>query len=228
IRIDGAIGASTFLPAGTQLEPLDGDGLVFETDVDLWVTRSRVVAVIVSDAAGPIDQTRANEKPSATFLAFGEEAAAGATLRLGFDAFHPNEEPTVRLAFDVVTDDLGGACRADEPPVALDPSDATDVVPADLAWEYLGAESRWLPATVLDDRSSASSTTGIGTLTTPADAAIERGAVWIRARIARGFYDIEPRLRQVSVNVLPCAQRETVRDEVHRPGTAQPNQSLKL
>src|SRR5262249_35588418 len=156
---------STFLPAGTPLEPLDGGGLVFETDVDLWVTRSRVIAVIVSDAAGPVDETRANEKPSATFLAFGEDAAAGATLRLGFDAFHGHEERTLRVALDVVTDDLGATCHAGEPPVALDPSDAEDVVTADLAWEYLAAGNRWLPATVHDDSSSALSHTGIVTLT---------------------------------------------------------------
>lgn len=99
------------LPIETQLTPLEGDEIVFETTAEVVLTRSRLLRVVVDDGSGPVDQTAANEKFGIAFLAFGEQARAGAELRLGFDRFYPDEEQTIRLAVDVFTADLG-ALRA--------------------------------------------------------------------------------------------------------------------
>src|SRR5262245_31619972 len=110
IQIQGDPNASRFLPAGTQLGPLEGTELIFETDVDLFVTRSRLQQVIADDGLGQLDQTNANEKPGIAFLAFGENAHEGAELRLRFDEFYPQEEPEIRLTAKVFTDDLVEKC----------------------------------------------------------------------------------------------------------------------
>ena len=52
--------------------------------------------------------------------------------------------------------------------------------------------------------------------------------MWIRNRILRGAYNIEPRLRNVAVNVVPCSQKETVRDEVVGIGSGRPDQIYSL
>jgi predicted phage baseplate assembly protein len=226
----------TRLPAGTQIVPLEGEEFVFETTLDITLTRSRLQRVVVDDGVDPVDQTAANATGGIVFLAFGERASEGASLRLGFDAFYP-DEPSLRLTVDVFTADLVSRCGADSPVTddAADVPDASDaapavVVPVQLAWEYLGPGQAWLRLTVIDDETRALSQSGAVTLSVPAQAAhaSPRDPVWIRARIVRGSYDIEPRLRFIGMNALPCVQRETVRDEQYGRGNGRPDQSFTL
>ena len=46
VRVDGDLIRGVFLPAGTQLTPLEGTEIVFETEQDLFLTRSRLIQVI--------------------------------------------------------------------------------------------------------------------------------------------------------------------------------------
>ena len=216
------------LPAETQLTPLEGDEIVFETTAEVVLTRSRLLRVVVVDDSGPVDQTEANEKFGIAFLAFGEQARADAELRLGFDGFYPEEEQTIRLAVDVFTADLGARCGPDLPVPANGGENGVGVQPVDLAWEYLGPGAQWLPLTLVGDETYALSRSGAVTLSLPADAERQRERVWIRSRILRGYYDIEPRLRHIGVNALPCAQRETVRNELLGRGNGRPDQSFEL
>jgi hypothetical protein len=215
------------LPEGTQLVPLEGDELVFETITEMRLTRTTLRQVIVDDGFGPIDQTNANATFGATFLAFGEQARAGAELRLGFDAFYPQQDRNIRVSLDVLTADLEARCGL-AAPVPSDNGEVAAVSPVDLVWEYLGPGGQWIALNVEGDESMALSRSGAVALRTPDQAAQDRGLVWIRARIVRGYYDIEPRLRQVALNVLPCVQRETVRDEFVGSGNGRPDQSYEL
>jgi predicted phage baseplate assembly protein len=223
----GSLTSSVRLEAETKIRPLEGDELLFETTADVLLTRSRLLQVIVSDGSEPIDQTDVNARLDATFLAFGETARADAELRLGFDAFHPDTEPTLRLTVDVFTEDLAPPCGQDLP-VPPDTPPANGVQPVDLAWEYLGTGGRWTRLTPVADETAAFSRTGAVVLPLPGDATSHRGRVWLRARIARGTYDIEPRLRHIGVNGLPCVQMETVRDELLGRGSGRPDQSFPL
>lgn len=227
VLVSGNLAASTTLPAGTQLKPLEGDPIVFETTTAVLLTRSRLVRVIVDDGAGPVDQTEANEKFGIAFLAFGERAAQDAQLQLGFDHFYPATEPTIRLAFNVFTDDLGGRCGP-ALPVPANGDGNRRVQPAELAWEYLGPGEKWRALTVVSDETYGLAQSGAVTLTVPDGAASTRTGVWIRSRIARGYYDIEPRLRHVGVNAIPCEQVETVRNERLTEVTGLPDQSFVL
>lgn len=219
------------LLAETQLTPLEGDEIVFETTAEVVLTRSRLLRVVVVDDSGPVDQTEANEKFGIAFLAFGEQARADAELRLGFDGFYPDEEQTIRLAVDVFTADLGARCGPDLP-VPANGESGTGPQPVELVWEYTGdyrgPGAQWRRLSLVSDETYALSRSGAVTLSLPADAETQRPRVWIRSRILRGYYDIEPRLRHIGVNALPCVQRETVRNELLGRGNGRPDQSFEL
>lgn len=228
VVVSGNLGAAVTLEEGTQLIPLEGDELVFETMTEVTLTRTRLERVIVDDGSGPIDQTSANATFGITFLAFGERARAGAELRLGFDQFYAGQEPRIRLNVDVFTADLAPRCGPEIPVAPEGANDRPPAPPVDLAWEYLASDGRWVPLNVESDETAAFTRSGAVTLTVPDQAARERDRVWIRCRIRRGHYDIEPRLRQVAANVLPCLQRKTVRDELLGRGNGRPDQALPL
>jgi predicted phage baseplate assembly protein len=228
VQAIGQPSQSAVIARGTQLVPVEGEELVFETTIELTLTRSRLERVVVVDDAGPIDQTEANAKRGIVFLVFGETGRTGAELRLGFDRFYPIEERQIRLTAEVVTEDLFGRCES-AVPVPIDEDAAQDAAPpVELSWEYLAAGGQWLPLDASDD-TRAFSRSGAITLSVPSQAVPEKGQVWIRSRIARGYYDIEPRLRHITVNVLPCLQQETVRDERLQPGgNGRPDQVFEL
>jgi predicted phage baseplate assembly protein len=228
VLVVGDLTTSMSLPGETQIVPLEGDEIVFETTIEVTLTRSRLRRVVVDDGSGPVDQTEANEKFGIAFLAFGERAHADAQLQLGFDRLYPSEERTIRLSIDVLTADLGVRCGPERPAPANGGEDETGAQPVDLLWEYLGPGARWLPLTLVEDETAALSRSGAVTLFLPNDAQEKRQHVWIRARIRRGYYDIEPRVRHIGVNGLSCIQRETVRNELLDRGNGRPNQSFEL
>jgi hypothetical protein len=227
VGVSGKVSSSKFLPAGTKLAPLETNNAIFETDADLFLTRSQLRKVITDDGSGPIDQTQANEKSGVAFLAFGENADEGAEVRLGFDAFYPNDETELRLTFNVFTDDLAERCGIDEPlPESGD--DGAGIAPVELAWEFRISNDQWSPLELINDETAAFSRSGAVTLAVPRNAGRVADSFWIRARIQNGFYNIEPRLKSIRVNVLPCSQKETVRNEQHGEGNGKPDQSFEL
>jgi predicted phage baseplate assembly protein len=227
VTVDGAVATSTLVRRGTQLKPTEGDDLVFETTVDVMLTRSRLRQVIADDGSGPIDHTEANEKSGMAFLAFGERAGRDAELRLRFDRFYPETESTLRLQFDLFTDDLAGRCGSNVP-LTTDLDENPGAQSAELVWEGLGAGNRWRSLEVVADETYGLTRSGAVTLTLPDDDALTDTGGWIRVRIARGYFDIEPRLRHVGVNVLPCEQAETIQDQVLGKGNGLPNQGFEV
>jgi predicted phage baseplate assembly protein len=228
VVVTGDLASSVSLPAGTQLTPLEGDEIVFETASAVVLTRSKLRRVVVDDGTGPVDQTEANDSFGIAFLAFGEHARTGAQLQLGFDRFYPAEEPTIRLAIDVFTADLAQRCGSELPVPASVMDGGASAQPVELVWEYRGPDATWRPLTVVADETSALSRSGGVTLSVPVDAEPYQKHVWIRSRIRRGYYDIEPRLRHVGLNSLSCLQRETVQNEQLGRSSGRPNQSFTL
>jgi predicted phage baseplate assembly protein len=243
IRATRTPAVRTVIAKGTQLVPLEGDEIVFETDQEIQLTRSQLLRIVVNDGSRTIDQTEANSNAGVAFLPFGEQAPAGAHLRLGFDRFYPDEESTLRLTVDVFTADLDARCGIDAPvlPNGEDgrgpgnvAASASAQLPVELAWEYLGPANRWLPLEPRTDGTYAFTRSGVVTLPVARDAVAVRDAiamrdyVWIRCRIVRGSYDIEPRLSHVGVNGLICVQQNTVQDELLGRGNGRPDQSLSL
>jgi hypothetical protein len=224
IRVEGTPSGSIVVPAATRITPVDAVDLVFETSERVQLTRSRLLRVVVDDGATSVDQTEANSKPGIAFLAFGERARPNASLRVSLDRLFPDDEPVVRLWFDVFTDDLAAACegnRRDRTETTGEPAAAVQ-----LAWEYRDGVNQWLPLTVDVDSTYGLLQSGSVIFRTPRPPAAQ--PAWIRARIVSGHYDIEPRLRQISVNVLPCTQRETIGDERLGVGDSRPDQIFTL
>lgn len=226
VRVEGSLNTGRFIPAGTQLTPLEGTELVFETETDLLLTQSRLLRVITHDGSSRVDQTEANAKPGIAFLAFGENALEGAELRLGFDNFYPVVEPEIRLTANVLNEDLRGRCGPDDP--FRQQEDQQSTAPVKLIWEYGVGGDQWIPIEGVRDETAALSQSGSITLPVPTGAIRDRDHPWIRSRIQQGYYDIEPRLRSISVNVLPCSQRETVRNEQLKQSNGKPDQSFEL
>jgi hypothetical protein len=227
VWVEGKLNAGIFLPAGTQLSPLEGEEIIFETQKDIFLSQSQLQRVITVAGTDRIDQTKANDKLGIVFLAFGESAQKDAELRLGFDAFYPANEPTIRLTASVFTDDLVGPCSLNVPTEQTEDQNLPGPF-VDIVWEYLAAGNHWLPLEFKDE-TGAFTRNGAITLAVPKDAVPEDAKMfWIRARIRQRDYDIEPRLRSISLNVLPCAQVETVLNEELGPVTGRPNQTFKL
>ena len=227
IRVEGDLNPGRFMPAGTQLTPLEGSEIIFETNTDLLLTQSRLRRVITDDGSSRVDKTEANAKPGIAFLAFGENAREGAELRLGFDDFYPDLEPEIRLTATVVTEDLGGRCGPDEP-FRHEDNDGRNTPTVKLVWEYGLGPDQWIQIEDVCDETAAFSQSGAITLPVPTGAIRDREHLWIRSRIQQGYYDIEPRLRSISLNVLPCSQRETVRNELLGRSNGKPDQSFEL
>ena len=232
----GTPATPTLVPQGTQLVPLEGEPLVFETIEEIQLTRSQLLRIVVDDGTRAIDQTAANGKAGIAFLAFGEHAPVGAAVRLGFDRFY-TDEAWLRLTVEVFTDDLDVGCGGAAPvPTngdgsAADRNDAASApaqLPVELAWEYLGPGGRWLALEARADETYAFTRSGVVTLRVPQDATTARELVWIRSRIVRGGYDIEPRLTHIGLNGLVCLQQSTVQDELLGKGNARPDQSYAL
>jgi predicted phage baseplate assembly protein len=223
----GTLTAPIVLPSGSQLAPLEVDDVVFETTEEIRLTRSRLLQVIVDDGTHPVDQTAANETFGIAFLAFGERTGANSELQLAFDRFYADESK-LRLTVDVFTADLGARCGSEIPVEAAGQEGQNGLRPVELAWEYLGSNAQWLPLAGVVDRTAAFSRSDAVTFDVPANAAFMAGRVWLRARILRGSYDIEPRLRHIGVNGLPCTQIETILNELLGRSTGRPDQSFAL
>ena len=226
VQVEGSLNSGVFMPAGTQVTPLEGTEIVFETETDLFLTRSRLLRVVTYEGSSRVDQTEANAKPGIAFLAFGENAGRGAELRLAFDRFYPDEEREISLTASVFDDDLVSRCGADEP--FRQAEDEQSTAPVKLVWEYGVGGDQWIEIEAVRDETAAFSKTGAVTLPVPRNAVPNRDHFWIRARIEKGQYDIEPRLRSISLNVLPCSQRETVRNELLGQSNGKPDQSFEL
>ena len=212
VHVDGTPSVGRLLRAGTQLTPVGADDLIFETDADVPLTASRLVRVVVDDGASTVDQTDANQREGTAFLAFGEDAAVGSSLQLGFDDFHAGE-PELRLTFELFDDDLRGGCNGEATAVADSSDDMTPVeAPVRLVWESRGVHG-WSVLDLKRDTTSGLAASGVVTLAMPRGAARHHHLMWLRARLASGAYDIEPRVANVAVNVLPCSQQESVSDE---------------
>src|SRR5258707_9489772 len=181
VWVEGKLNTGMFMPAGTQLTPLEGQEIIFETQKDIYLTQSQLQRVITVAGTDRVDQTKANQKLGIAFLAFGENAREDAELRLGFDAFYPVNEPKIRLTARVFIDDLVGRCSANAP--AEQTEDQEPIGPfVDLVWEYLAAGNRWSPLEFKDETGTFTRSGEI-TLDVPKDAVPgDVGLFWITAR----------------------------------------------
>ncbi len=214
-----ALSTLGLLPAGTRVLPLGHEPLIFETEDDFFTTRTRLIAVNSRWNNTSIDHTEANNKEGIHFFPFGEQAAAGATLELGFDQPFADAE-TANLFFLLREDDL--------PAPAPRPENADEVLPsATLVWEY-SVNGTWAQLHVLRDTTLSLNRSGRLVFMPPADWTAQNGVYWLRGRLAAGLYEIPPVLEHVRLNVIPARQVETIVHEDLGAGTGLPHQKVRL
>lgn len=214
-----AISTLGLLPAGTRVVPLGHEHLIFETEDDFFTTRTQLIAVNSHWNSTSIDYTEANNKVGIYYFPFGEQAAVGATLELGFDQPFADAEMT-SLFFLLREDDL--------PAPAPRPEGADENSPsATLVWEY-SVNGNWAQLNVLRDTTLSLNRSGHVVFIPPADWTAQNSVYWLRGRLAAGLYEIPPVLEHVRLNVIPARQVETVMHEDLGEGTGLPHQRVRL
>ena len=230
--VDPGPAAGRRLPAGTRLlAEIGTTERTFTATRPSVLTAASVVRVVVEHARGRTDHTTANATEGLHYPAFGERAAAGSALYVGFDA-DPFDGPDGRVPLDLTLErhdaDLPAPATHGEEPDRFEPS----VV---LVWEYCtdhGAwwdDATWRPLEVLDDGTRSLYRSGTVGLAPPgADWDLAGagtapvldgppGVIPLRCRLETPGYEVAPRLDRVTTNVLDAAHRE-----IRGPTTLEP------
>lgn len=123
------------VPRGTKFTT--ADKLIFETEEQLSVLPAKLVKVFSFAGARTDDSTDLNALDGLSFYAFGEDAAAGSRLYLGFDREF-SEDKIIGLNVHLNEDyALARGTHGDETPSII-PS-------ARIVWEYANAQGDWSP-----------------------------------------------------------------------------------
>lgn len=212
------------LPAGTPLKPLSSESIVFETAEDFFLTGSRLQSITTQTDSKVFDHRAANETPGVFFAPFTDHPVSTISLVLGFD--QPLAAPVdVHLTFTLFEKDLP------EPGQHADES-ALVIPSAMLAWEFFGANDKWLPLVVTKDTTRHLTQSGRIHFQSPAGMVkMPNGLFGLRARIARGIYEIPPHLDRIAMNAIAAIQTQTqtiINETLEREGTGRPGQTARL
>jgi hypothetical protein len=223
-------GQDVQIAAGTRLVPVGKDDLVFETEQETFLTRSRLQAVFSLYDNKVVEQSNANEKADIAFAPFGDQAPVGAELWLGFDTWF--EAPEIHLTIQLFQDDLPSPGDFPDTPPEVTPS-------VELAWEYYAGQG-WQPLKLLTGGDTTLRLSNSGQLRfrtpRPPDAPAaqkDRGPArkayyWIRGRLSQGHYEIVPRISSLRLNVIAAVQVETVHNENLGNGSGRPGHTATV
>ncbi len=216
-----ATAAGTRLPAGTTVSAADGsdDGITFETDHDVVLTDTSIDRVVTTTAAGITRHDEANRTEGMFYRPFGDEAARGDAVALGFDhdPFATSDHLTLWIEYhdDPLPEPAPTATGTES--VSLTPSVA-------LEWAYRDPDrGHWEPLRVVSDGTTALYEGGPIELarseadtvdTTAADRiALDESVVWLRCRVLTPGYEIPPQVECIRTNVASVSHAVTVTGE---------------
>jgi len=226
------------VPPGTQIAAAGAVGdepVIFETDESLIALAAQLRRVLAYDGYEYGDVTKENNDALTPFLPFGNSAAEGSALLLGFG--YPDKYPgskndfprtQLNLVFNVHPGDIA--------PLACGLTEAEVFPSARLRWEYWH-KPEWRTLSVDKDTTVALSRTGHVLLRTPEVGELvpdnmfgdaKEQLFWIRVRVAQAGYERVPQLDAVRTNTIGVTQAQTQRDEVVGGSNGIPNQTLQL
>lgn len=233
------------IPEGEPVRVDDGAGFTgtFETTKPVTLTAASIDRVVTDHTGGLTDNTTANETYGMQFLAFGERAAAGDALYLGFD-----RDPFVAAEEDIV-DVTVDYHDADLPEIVPHEADDPEFRPSvELAWQYCtdyGAwteDGAWAEFDVRRDQTKQLYRGGTVALEkTPAWDGTpgtilhhDEEFIWIRCTVVTPGYEIPPSLNAVRMDIVPARHGATkLNEELVRPDggsgtTAGPGQTFEF
>jgi predicted phage baseplate assembly protein len=227
--VPGARGV--IVPKGTQVAGAAADGapVIFETDEALVTFPGTLAAVQVFDGAAyaPITVSAAAGTP---YEPFGRNHRDGSALLLGLQVDGPFPTGIVDLGVHVSTEGLrpeGEHCDLDLTRLAP---------PATVVWEAWDRERReWFGIVVDSDETRALTRSGHVRLRGPGSrllpdrlGEVEEQRHWLRLRLARGAYELTPRLDAVLLNSVRATAAVTIRHEVLGGSDGRQNQAVRL
>lgn len=208
------------IEAGIQLITKVGTKrIVFETEEDYTLISTSLKSIITKYNSQTMDNTGANEKDDIYFHAFGEKAPEGAELLLGFNDELPLEKE-FQITFVLFEKDLPSTGRHDDEREQISPS-------VEVVWEYL-SEGAWKALTVRKDNTLALMRSGRIFFTTPPSMDKKDQLYWIRCRLKKGHYEINPQINRILLNTVSVVQVETIQNENHGTGCGIPGQVVQL
>ncbi len=208
------------IEAGTQLITKVGTKkIVFETEEDYTLIPTSLKSIITKYNSQTMDNTRANEKDDIHFAAFGEKAPEGAKLLLGFNDELPLKKE-FQITFALFEKDLPPAGRHGDEREQISPS-------VEVVWEYL-SEGTWKALTVRKDSTLALMRSGRVVFIRPSSMDKKDQLYWIRCRLKKGHYEINPQINRILLNTVSVVQVETIQNENPGTGRGIPGQVVQL
>ncbi|MDB4895277.1 MAG: hypothetical protein JWN15_1539 [Firmicutes bacterium] len=236
---------AVWLSRGSQVEADAGGGepLIFETDVDVQVADSALLAMATWTGQGlvltgaPPEQMPVGTAPDGlAFLPFGKAPAAGNALYLGFDQPLPAGR---EFRLHVLRPEEGSPATGPGTTGGwVGPAAAATRAPARVAWEWWDGAA-WQPCDRVHDQSLAFSRDGeirlrVTGAMKPDDQAIAeledegKAYCWLRGRLVQADYDVAPSLRAVLWNAVWATQAATVSQALVGRSDSEPGQTMSL
>lgn len=229
-------------PGGTRIaaaNPQGGDPVVFETDEDVSIVASPLVAVQVYDGAGFVDATEKQADPAGAYFPFGRTPQPGNALYLGFEPKPQAQGPLfpADVRFQLFLPPAQTAGR----PQSLPPDEGVPPPAVPLArfvFEYRNRADlvAWREARMFDDATHAFVDEGALRIAGPTDSTptvegvIDRPLHWLRCRLVQTLYPAghAPEIEGLVPNTVPASALTTALGEVAGEGNGRPNQTLRL
>ena len=223
---------NAWLPQGIRIA---ADDIPFETIEPVYLLSANMDKIIVRTDSEANDYSSSNLNEGVAFPAFGIHARKGNRLYIGFNQPLPTDQ-LIKLYVRLFDDYPVSAGSFDPKLDHLIPS-------ADVMWQYYGnlasesytAEGSrsegWINAVVASDETHQLSFSGAISLKLDGSMAPlmvyptnDRPRYWISCLLQEGYYELPPKINQISINCVPVLQQESISTVLSFDSDGLPNQ----
>ena len=209
---EGYAAASPLLvPQGIKL--LAGE-IIFETLETISLNKAKLDKIFTSADGDFSDNTEANRRLGLYYYAFGEKAAKGSRVYLGFDNSPAELTLTVNLFEEY-------PLFKDYPETGSHYGEQAEIIPtARVSWEYAYREigwsvaretGDWRPLNLVKDETLGLFRSGRIYLAMPeSELQQEKINFWLRCTVVQDGYEIPPKIHNILYNTIGAVQRETL------------------
>ncbi|EGW36024.1 putative baseplate assembly protein [Desulfosporosinus sp. OT] len=192
------------VPQGTKL--LAGE-VIFETLETISLNKAELVKILT--AAGNFsDNTETNRRLGLYYYAFGEKAAQGSRLYLGFDNSPAELTLTVNLFEDYPEE---GSHYGEQPEIIPTARVSWEYGYREIGWSVSGETGDWWPLNLVKDETLGLFRSGRVYLAMP-DSKLQQEKInfWLRCTVVQDGYEIPPKIHNILYNTIGAVQQETL------------------